>query len=224
MTTVATSIEREPSSRRAPSPDILARLKQETAAEHEAIEGAARIMDPALSLAQYQHYLEQSYGFYAPLEPVLQQLGAWEQLGLAATERVKLPLLEADLAALGSDVRLLPLAAPPNLQDVAEALGCLYVLEGSTLGGRVISRHVQARLGRDVPRRFLDGYGPATGARWQTFRGALAAAARTRNVERRAGDGRSVDARIIAGAKATFEAFTAWLVTPRMRSNGSEQQ
>jgi heme oxygenase len=216
MTTVAPSIEREPSSRRAPSTDILARLKQETTAEHAAIERAARIMDPALSLAQYQHYLEQSYGFYAQVEPMLQRLGAWEALGLSAAERAKLPLLEADLAALGRDVSTLPLAAPPRLPGVAEAFGCLYVLEGSTLGGRVISRHVQARLGAGVTRQFLDGYGPRTGESWQTFRGALAAAARQHGDDRR-GNGRNIEGRIIAGAKATFEAFTAWLSAPSTR-------
>ena len=86
---------------------------------------------------------------------------------------------------------------------MAEAFGCLYVLEGSTLGGRVISRHVQSRLGSDVPRAFLDAYGSRTGERWQAFRAALAGAPRNRDV----------DARIIAGARATFEAFTAWLTT-----------
>lgn len=208
MTTAVPTIEREPSSRRTPSSDILARLKQETAAEHAAIEGAARIMDPGLTLDRYRHYLEQSYGFYAPVEPELARLGAWEALGLSAAERAKLPLLEADLAALGSDVAALPRAAStPRLRDVTEALGCLYVLEGSTLGGRVIARHVQARLGAHVPRRFLDGYGPRTGETWQIFRNALAAAARQRNA----------DARIISGARSTFEAFTAWLVTSQPR-------
>jgi heme oxygenase len=132
----------------------------------------------------------------------LQRLGAWEALGLSASERAKLPLLEADLQALGQDPRTLPhCPAPPRLRDVAEAFGCVYVLEGSTLGGRVISRHVQARLGADVPRRFLDAYGARTGENWQTFRSALSAAARARNI----------DGRVIAGAKATFESFTAWL-------------
>jgi len=201
MTTALPTTEREPSSRRAASSDILARLKQETAAEHAAIEAAAGVMDSALSLASYQCYLEQSYAFYAVVEPLLHELGAWQALGLPAEERTKLPLLEADLETLGSDVARLPRAVPPRLPGVAEAYGCLYVLEGSTLGGRVISRHVQARLGSGVPRAFLEAYGSRTGERWQAFRAALAGAPRSRDV----------DARIIVGAKATFEAFTAWL-------------
>jgi heme oxygenase (biliverdin-IX-beta and delta-forming) len=89
-------------------------------------------------------------------------------------------------------------------------LGCVYVLEGSTLGGRVISGQVQARLGAGVTRLFLDGYGQRTGESWQTFRAALAAATR-HHLGAPSGNGRSVEGRIIAGAKATFEAFTAWL-------------
>ena len=43
--------------------------------------------------------------------------------------------------------------------STAEAVGGAYVLEGSTLGGRVLSRHVQGRFGRDGPRSFLESYG-----------------------------------------------------------------
>ena len=37
----------------------------------------------------------------------------------------------------------------PDLQGVQEALGCLYVVEGSTLGGQVIARHLRQTLGVD---------------------------------------------------------------------------
>jgi heme oxygenase len=207
MTIAVPTLEREPSSRRATNTDILTRLKLETAAEHAAIEAAAGVMNPELRVEQYADYLAQSFGFYAPVEAMLERLGAWQALGLSRAERSKLPLLEHDLLALGRDPSALPRCeAPPRLRDAAEAFGCLYVLEGSTLGGRVISRHVQARLGAELPRRFLDGYGAETGERWQEFRRALAAAARGRDHQ-----GRDIDGRIIAGAKSTFETFTAWL-------------
>ena len=44
--------------------------------------------------------------------------------------------------------------------------GALYVTEGATLGGRVLRRHIQARLG-PVPARFLDGRGDRTQPMWR---------------------------------------------------------
>jgi heme oxygenase len=205
MTIEAIFIEREPGSRRAPSPDFLARLKQETAAEHAAIEAAADIMHEAFNHVDYRRYLEQSYAFYKPVERLLEEARVWETLGLPGAERNKLPLLARDLESLGSDPGGLPRAAPPELGDVDQAVGCAYVLEGSTLGGRIISRHVQACLGVDVPRNFLECYGAKTGERWQEFRAALARHAR----------GRDVENRVITGAKATFSAFTRWLIASR---------
>ncbi|HTV24845.1 MAG TPA: biliverdin-producing heme oxygenase, partial [Polyangiaceae bacterium] len=65
----------------------------------------------------------------------------------------------------------------------------------------VISRHVQTRLGPQVPHRFLDAYGADIGDRWQAFRAAL----------RWFADSREVESRIVAGARQTFESFTRWL-------------
>jgi heme oxygenase len=196
-------IEREPSSRRAAGRDILARLKLETADEHAAIEAATRIMRPDVGLPDYREYLERTYGFYKPVEQMLERLGVWPALELDGSARVKLPLLTRDLLELERDTSMLPIcAALPQLGgSLPEAVGCAYVLEGSTLGGRVVSRHVQTRLGPQVPHRFLDAYGADTGDRWQAFRAALRGFA----------DSRDTQTRIIAGARATFESFTRWL-------------
>jgi heme oxygenase len=195
--------EREPSSRRAASRDILARLKLETAAEHAAIEAATRIMRPDIGMPDYREYLERTYGFYRPVEQMLERFGVWPALELDGSTRVKLPLLARDLVELGSDPSVLPIcAALPQLGGgLPEAVGCAYVLEGSTLGGRVISRHVQTRLGPQVPHRFLDAYGADIGDRWQAFRAAL----------RWFADSREIENRIIIGARQTFESFTRWL-------------
>lgn len=205
MISEALSVEREPSSRRAPGKDFLARLKSETAAEHAAIEAAAGVMHPALGLDGYRRYLTLSQAFYQPVEAALTRLGVWHALGLDAEQRAKLPLLARDLEALGVSVAALaPCPAPPTLDGLDEGVGCAYVLEGSTLGGRVISRHVRARLGADVPCAFLDGHGSLTGERWQELRAALGRHAQCRGQEQR----------IIDGARRTFVAFTRWLTQP----------
>jgi heme oxygenase len=59
----------------------------------------------------------------------------------------RLPLLQRDLAQLG--IQGLPLREPDkgDVADQAYALGALYVIEGSTLGGKILIRHLQSRLG-----------------------------------------------------------------------------
>lgn len=202
MTIAATHIE--PVSRRTPR-DILARLQLETAPEHSAIETATGVMDPHLGLLDYRLYLERTLGFYEPVEARLAELDVWRELELDPEPRGKLALISRDIAQLGGDASKVPVCdAPPRLATLAEAVGCAYVLEGSTLGGRVISRHVQARLGSDVPRGFLECYGDHTGKFWQAFRAALS----------RFSGQRQIDDRVIAGAKETFDAFTRWLQRP----------
>jgi heme oxygenase len=61
------------------------------------------------------------------------------------------------------------LPAFPSPANLAEALGMLYVLEGSTLGGHVILRTLRNAGVDCAPLAFLDPYGPDTGRRWRDF-------------------------------------------------------
>ncbi|MFO1128999.1 MAG: biliverdin-producing heme oxygenase [Rhodospirillales bacterium] len=86
--------------------------------------------------------------------------------------RLKLPALRDDLRALGIEVaeRRLDLNARfPALGGVDEALGFAYVLEGATLGGRVIRKRVAAAGASLVGLSFFDVYGPATADQWKRF-------------------------------------------------------
>ena len=57
----------------------------------------------------------------------------------------------------------------PEPGSRSEALGMMYVLEGSTLGGRIILREL-AKRGLDVSELgYLDPYGVDTGRRWRAF-------------------------------------------------------
>lgn len=66
------------------------------------------------------------------------------------------------------------LPAFPLPLHVAEALGMLYVLEGSTLGGRLILRALAERGIADPDLAFLDPYGTETNTRWRAFLAVLA--------------------------------------------------
>ena len=87
--------------------------------------------------------------------------------GIDLAARRRSALLLDDLAFLGAPAA--PLPAPPvlpALRSAAQALGCLYVTEGSTLGGRELARRLDHLLppGSDAGRRFLLGHGARHGA------------------------------------------------------------
>jgi heme oxygenase len=82
-------------------------------------------------------------------------------------------------------------------------VGCLYVLEGATLGGQVIARRLQEtlKIGPENGASFFHGYGRDAGHLWKSFRAALAAYASDRWRQEQ----------IIAGARDTFTHFEDWL-------------
>ena len=184
---------------------ILARLRAETRPEHDAIEAALDLTSETLTLDAYRHTLERSYGFYHPLEAQLAQVGGWIERGLDLTKRQKAPLLAADLRALGAaDLTTFPLCTdlPPH-GTAAAALGCVYVMEGATLGGQVISKAVAKSLGLtpETGGRFFHSYGDRTGLMWQGFRTAISTCVVTV-----ADQDEAVDA-----AKKTFQSLHRWM-------------
>jgi heme oxygenase len=83
--------------------------------------------------------------------------------------RKRLSSLAADLIDLGvSDAPLPQATGLPALSSPGAVWGTLYVTEGATLGGRVLRRHIEARLG-PVPVRFLDGHGDRTQPMWRAL-------------------------------------------------------
>ncbi|MDQ3264086.1 MAG: hypothetical protein M3Y59_10550, partial [Myxococcota bacterium] len=61
-----------------------------------------------------------------------------------------------------------PAVALPPLAGPDELAGCLYVVEGASLGGRIIAASVGPRLGLDDNRgcSFFSGDGEEPGRRW----------------------------------------------------------
>ena len=93
-------------------------------------------------------------------------------------------LLKEDLEAMGaagSDDDVLPdsiMEASAVAGDPRSIfLGRMYVMEGSTLGGQYIARHVSETLGLadGEGNSYFRGYGEATGERWREFRAVLQA-------------------------------------------------
>jgi heme oxygenase len=186
---------------------ILPRLKQATAARHAAVESRSVLLDRQLSRATYRECLRRFFGYYAPLELRLLRSQAWHGAGLAYGDRQKTPRLSQDLAALGvtpEELAQTPLChALPDLRSTARLFGCLYVIEGATLGGQIVTRHLQASLGV-TPQSggaFFSGYAEHTGSRWKAFGAHLTEFALASGA----------DDEIVASANETFETLDRWL-------------
>lgn len=180
---------------------MLAHLRAATRPAHDTLESALGLLDERLDLQAYTAMIGRFYGFWHGWEP---QVAALLQDEAFLAPRRRLHLLVADLAALGVSphtVAALPLCPHPMLRDAVEAFGSLYVMEGSTLGGKVIQRNAGRRLGLDDRSgcTYFAGYGTQTGAMWRMFLAKLDQVP-------------AADAeRTAIGALATFERLGWWL-------------
>jgi heme oxygenase len=186
---------------------ILKRLKESTRERHAGLEGQLPLLDPQLSRENYHQLLRRFFGYYAPLETHLLALPWWGKTGFAYTDRHKTPRLVQDLIALGETPETLEQLTCcntlPEVVTLPNLLGCLYVIEGATLGGQIITRHLQATLGLtpETGAAFFNGYGAQTGAQWQSFCTILTSLA----------EETGCDEEIIATANRTFETLEQWL-------------
>ena len=149
---------------------LRALLAAATRPEHEQLERALDL-ERDLSRQRYGLYLRCMHALLREAEATL---ASDERLAaLDLDERRKLAWLERDLAALGLEA-LAP-AHLPLPTDVRRRIGWAYVLEGSTLGGRVLYRRLAPRLGLTPAHggAFLHGYGERTGEMWKRFVAAL---------------------------------------------------
>jgi heme oxygenase len=173
---------------------ILDHLRTATRDLHAGLEARldvfARVANPAARRDMVGRFL----AFYRPAETALaRMLGDEPDLDFDA--RRKVPALERDAATL----RAAPPADAPLTPPAgrSEALGFLYVLEGSTLGGRVIDKQLRLRGLSPEGLSFFQGYGEATGARWKAFCAVLERA-----------DDKAAAAR---GARSAFAQIEAWM-------------
>jgi heme oxygenase (biliverdin-IX-beta and delta-forming) len=147
-------------------------LKQHTAQQHEYAEF---LLLPKLkninTLADYTAILRMFYGFFAPVQEAISQFVLKEQLpDIAARRHARLIL--SDLENCGSQEVPLICTQLPAIDNTASAFGALYVLEGSTLGGRMIARMLNQNATvplRTEQLRFFQGYGEQTGPMWVRF-------------------------------------------------------
>ena len=162
--------------------------------------------EKTITKAQYGKILSKFYGFFSPLEENLKHISTFDQYLPDFPERRKAHLLLEDLQHLALYDQNIPLCNNlPEVHNLSQAFGCLYVMEGSTLGGQFISRVVKSKLEipTDKGTTFFGGYGKETGKKWKIFQQALESYAGSLSS--------SEEAKIIESANETFVKFENWL-------------
>lgn len=190
---------------KAPEP-ILGRLRRETSQLHAEVERRVDILNRVRSPSDYRILLEKFYGLHYTLEAQVYTTDSPVLTWLPDLQlRRRTNALRSDLAVLGNaEPGRLSLAPPQVLGTAAQHFGCLYVMEGSTLGGQVIARHVQERLGLTIGNGcgFFMGHGARTGALWERFRASIESFATCRPVAHE---------EIVLAATRVFQLFGNWM-------------
>ena len=156
------------------------------------------------SIKNYDEYapvLKMFYGFFHPLEKTIRQYISKEILS-DINERRNSRFIVTDLSSIGHPVQALSICNDlPKINSSLDALGSMYVLEGSTLGGRMISRMLMKNsLVRfdESNLHFFNGYQENTGSKWKYFLSVLNEYDAYADV-------------MIASANETFTCLTKWM-------------
>lgn len=158
-----------------PSPGerIRERLASATRAEHAALDRALMAVRPFADRARYGRYLRVQQALHADAQALYARADLAGVVN-AAGLRSRLPQVEADLADLGLVLGHAPV--DPVAEGAGEALGRLYVIEGSRLGARYLLEAARRLgLGEAFGARHLAPDPRGVEAGWRAFVAAMGA-------------------------------------------------
>lgn len=175
-------------------------LKEKTKKAHLSLEKkTVSFIKKVTSLKDYEALLRIFYGYFAPLES---QINTYitDDIVPSFSGRRKSDAILQDIETIapgaGKPVTCTNL---PQINDAIQALGALYVMEGSTMGGTIIAQMLSRQAGiQPEALTFFNGYGEQNMPMWQSFIAALN--------ERAAND----EEKIVKAANETFSKMEEW--------------
>lgn len=183
---------------------LLSNLKEHTKEHHQSVEkvlvGALKNLS---NLKEYASLLLKLHNFYETVEAKVHLL-VDESILPDIKSRVHVGKLKSDLLHLGYKIEGTENPFSERINEVSYALGILYVMEGSTLGGQVISSMLKKKLPEADENviSYFNSYGENTPIMWNSFRKYLENAPIAID-----------ESQITQGAKDTFENLRLWLTS-----------
>jgi len=149
--------------------DLIQRIKMETQCIHHQIENNSlftKIITKEITLPEYVNLLQILYDFISPYE-----YSIIKKHPNLISGREKIPLLRADLLQIGQSDQYKKNNYIPEICNKAIAFGYLYIIEGSTLGGQVLSKSLKQnnKLFTDITINYFNSYGADTRRKWNEF-------------------------------------------------------
>jgi heme oxygenase len=179
-------------------------LKTDTLENHQQLEKMLVVRMKAIrSAADYANLLQLFYSYFGGLEEKIDQYIGNAELPDYNFRR-KSESLANDVKALG--------AVPgtkasgddlPEIGNRLQAFAAMYVIEGSTLGGKYISKMMAQQLSikDEQGLTFFSGYGDNTETMWESFK-------KTLNEQEESEDDAAI---VISTANETFAKFKKWI-------------
>ncbi|WP_443939653.1 biliverdin-producing heme oxygenase [Pedobacter sp. MW01-1-1] len=147
---------------------LSASIKEATKTEHQHLEKkVVQKLKSIRSNSDYATLLKCFYAYFNHIEETIKPFILKEVLP-DYDERRNASYIKSDILALGADMSDLPATRVPQITNTIEALGALYVLEGSIMGGSIIVKMLE-KVGITAGVSFFSGYGEATGMMWGNF-------------------------------------------------------
>ncbi len=175
-------------------------LKQGTLQEHRGLEKKlVKQIKEIRRIEDYVQLLERMYGYYEPLQQrIAVNFSSGQSRGRYAENIID------DIRHLdpGHDLEFEICENLPDLNSQAASMGALYVTEGSTLGGQIITGMIakQLKIPTDKGFTFFNAYGEQTQISWENFKEELNMLSSPEEKQE-----------ILNSAKATFEKFNEWI-------------
>lgn len=119
------------------------------------------------SNADYADFLSYFYAYFSVVEKAIAPF-ITEQLLPDYKERRNSIYLKNDIEELGGQTEEVLPITPPQITSQLQALGALYVMEGSIMGGSIIIKMLE-KGGITKGISFFSGYGEATVQKWSVF-------------------------------------------------------
>lgn len=184
--------------------NLLEQLKTETLNNHQQLEKNLILRLKGMeSSSDYVRILQIFYGYFSALEDQIKNYIGDDQLPDHADRRKTLQIKE-DLILLKAEVpEKATLNDLPEIANEIQAFGALYVIEGSTLGGQIISKMISKKLDMDSDEglSFFNSYGNDTMPMWAKFKNTLAL---------KASNPAAAD-ELVKSANDTFLKFRHWM-------------
>ncbi len=150
------------------------------------------------SKENYLSLLELFYGFYAPLNDLCTN-NSMPQIEEDFSHSNHIDLLKHDITVMGKRKFENFNSNFPEIKNFYQALGALYVMKGSMLGGQVISSMIRKRVA-GIEDTFFTSGGQDVQSTWSDFKTTIDNITHPQHQED-----------VIESAKSTFDCFGKWI-------------